>query len=527
MSRQFFLLLKLQLQNELKLDRWKQQNKKQLLRFAALGGLYVLVAAMMLWYCYIMAAGLAAVGLVRLIPLYAITVAGLATIFFTFLKANGVLFGCRDYELLTALPIRTGVVLSSRFAVMYLLNTLFSLGVMAAMGIVYFSYAPGGLSWAFWILGILLASLIPTTVASLAAALVAAVASRFRYSNAVMIVVSLALTFGVLALSMQIGQMGDSMNAVTIAALGDQIAGQLTRLYPPAAWFGRALSEQNMVMFGGFAGISIAFYLIFAVLLSIFYQDIQNGLNAHKSSGNYRIGKLRGRSVLMALYQKEWSGFTSSPVYVLNMGIGALMAVAASAVLCFWGPETLLGIANIPGMENWFSRIFLYIPVVLLPMCNTACVSLSLEGKQVWILKSSPVQPSEVFGAKILVNLTLTLPCALACSLFLGLGIKAELPDVLIMLVLSVAVAFLTAVGGIWINLKFPVYEWESQIQIVKRSASSGCGMLGGLAVGVGLAFLAVKFSELPLWLIGGAESLLVGLLAFLLWGGLQKQKIA
>ncbi len=522
MSRQFGWLLRVQLLGVLPFGR---QKGKGLLRFWALGVLYVGLAAMLLWYCYMLAAGLGMIGLSRLIPLYAITLGSLVTIFFTFLKANGVLFGCRDYELLTALPVPTVLVISSRFVVMYLFNMALSVGVMAAMGIAYAPYADGMATWVFWVLGALLASLIPTTAASLAAALVAAVSSRFRYSNVVTIVISLVLTFGVLGLTMQVGRMEDSVSVATVAALGDQMAAILTRVYPPAGWFGRAVSEGSAVSFAAFVGASFGIYLVFAFGLSAMYQRVQNGLTAHGASREYKVGRLGSRSALAALYQKEWKGFLSSPIYVLNMGIGMLMAVAASAALCFMGPETLLGVTNVPGLESWFSRLVLFIPVVILPMSNTACVSLSLEGDRLWILKSLPVGLREVFLAKILVNLTVGLPGALLSCLFLWAGTKPAAADALAMLALSAAVVCLTSVGGIWINLKFPVYEWKNQMQVVKQSASSMCGVLGGLAIGVGLAFAAVKWQQYPLWMIGVAECLAVAAVTLVLWGRLLRVK--
>ena len=511
-------LICVQILNTLRLDGMRRKEKTG--RFVLMGMLYVLLAVMLLGYCYMLAAGLGALGLSRLIPLYALTISSLVTIFFTFLKANGTLFGCRDYELLTALPVPTWVVISSRFAVLYLFNAIFSLGVMGVMAAAYIPYAAGPLPWLFWIGGILFGSLIPTTVASIAAALVAAVASRFRYSNAVYILLTMVLTFAILAFSFRIGAMDESqLNAGTIAALGDMLAGVLTRLYPPSAWFATAVCEENAAAFAAFAGSSILLYLVFAIVLSAFYQRIQNGLTAHRTAHGYKIGKMKGRSVLAALYQKEWKTFISSPVYVTNMGIGVLMAVAAAAAICFLGPDSIMGSLNgLEGSEAFLERIMLYLPVIILPMSNTACVSLSLEGRQLWILQSSPVQPRQIFLSKILVNLTIGLPGALLSSLFLFIGLHPEPIDALAMLLLSGAAVCLTAVGGVWINLKFPRYQWENQMQVVKQSAASMCGILGGLAAGIALTFVGVKFSAASLWLTAGSEALGLTALTVILW---------
>lgn len=518
----FLLLTRVQLWNSLRLDGWKQRDKRKRLRFAMMGVLYALLAGFLLWYCYMLAKSLGMIGLARLIPLYALTVSSVMTLFFTFLKANGVLFGCRDYELLAALPVPSGTVIGSRFAVMYLYNMFLSLGVMGAMGVAYAPYAGGILSWSFWILGMLLANLIPTTIASAVAAVVAGISSRFRYSNAVTVLLSLGLMLAVLGFSVKLSFMDESrLSITTIAALGDRLAAVLSRIYPPAAWFGAAVQNQSVGAFGLFAGVSAGLYLLFAQVLSLFYQKIQSGLTAYHAANRYRIGRQKSRSALMALYHKEWKGFLASPIYVMNMGTGVLMAIVAAAVVCFMGPETLLGAVNVPGIELYFNRILLFLPVVVLPMSNTACVSLSLEGKQLWILKSSPVTPGQIFASKIMVNLTVGLPGAVLCSVLLWLRVRPAAADGIAMLLLAVLVVCFISVAGIWINLKFPVYQWESQTQVVKQSAASMCGILGGMLLGIGLTLVAVKLPTVPLWLIGTAEGAVLAALTWGLWAGL------
>ncbi len=516
--RQLRRLVWVQIQNTLRLDGLGRKGKTG--RFVLMGILYVFLAVLLLSYCYILAVGLGALGLSRLIPLYALTVSSLVTIFFTFLKANGSLFGCRDHELLTALPVPAWAVISSRFAVLYLFNFVFSLGVMGVMGAAYIPYAAGPLPWVFWIGGILFGSLIPTTIASIAAALVAGIASRFRYSNAVYILLTIVFLFAVLIFSFRMGAMDESqLNAGTIAALGDMLAGVLTRLYPPSAWFMEAVCDGNGVCFAAFAGSSVLLYLVFAAVLSVFYQKIQSGLTARHAARGYKLGRLKGRSALAALYQKEWKNFLSSAVYVTNMGVGVLMAVAAAAAVCFLGPDSILGSLNgLEGAGDSLERILLYLPVIILPMSNTACVSLSLEGRQLWILQSAPVKPRQIFLSKILVNLTIGLPGAVLSCLFLFIGLRPAPADALAILLLSAAAVCLTAVGGIWINLKFPRYQWENQMQVVKQSAASFCGIMGGLAVGIVLAFIAVKLSFAPLWATAGAEALALAVLTAVLW---------
>ena len=149
--RQLWLLIRVQVMNALRLDGLRRSGTGKPGRFVLMGILYAFVAVMLLGYCYMLAMGLGVLGLARLIPLYALTISSLVTIFFTFLKANGSLFGCRDHELITALPVPTWTVITSRFAVLYLFNFVFSLGVMGVMGAAYIPYAAGPLPWIFWV----------------------------------------------------------------------------------------------------------------------------------------------------------------------------------------------------------------------------------------------------------------------------------------------------------------------------------------------------------------------------------------
>lgn len=521
---QLWLLFRTQLRNTLRLDEWKENTGRRKSRFLFLALAYVLVGVMLLGYCYLLGAGLGTLGLSGLIPMYALTVSGLMTLFFTFLKANGVLFGCRDYELLTALPVPTWAVITSRFLIMYLFNSVFSLAVMAAMGAAWAPYVGNPLSWVFWIAGIFLACLIPTTLATLTAVLVAAVSSRFRHSNAINIVISLVFLLAVLGFSFRLGMVEEEqLSAAALSSLGEQLATILARVYPPSVWFGRAVTEGSAGSMALFTSVSLGLYLVFAWILAAFYQKIQNALTSHKTARRYQVGHLKGRSPLRALYIKEWKGFLASPTYVMNMGVGAILAVLAAAIFCFTGPEALMGSVGVPGIESVFNRAILFIPVILLPMSNTACVSLSLEGKHLWILKSSPVSLMQIFNSKILVTLIIGLPAGAVTNLLLWLRLRPSVLDAAAMLLLTGVMVCFAAVCGIWINLKFPVYEWENQTQVVKQSAASFCGLFGGVIVGIVLAFAAVKLSRYPLWLIGGGQGIGMAAITFLFWRGLNR----
>lgn len=57
---------------------------------------------------------------------------------------------------------------------------------------------------------------------------------------------------------------------------------------------------------------------------------------------NYEINSMRKESVLVALYKKELKRFFSSTVYVINSGMGVVMALAFALAIVVVGPSQLI-----------------------------------------------------------------------------------------------------------------------------------------------------------------------------------------
>lgn len=80
-------------------------------------------------------------------------------------------------------------------------------------------------------------------------------------------------------------------------------------------------------------------------------------------------------------------------------------------------------------------------------------------------------------------------------------------------LLFAVVSVLFSTVLGTWINLHFPNYNWQNEVEMVKQSASSMLGIFGGiicyLALGA-LAFALIKVmsGELVLLVISGALGL-------------------
>ena len=123
-------------------------------------------------------------------------------------------------------------------------------------------------------------------------------------------------------------------------------------------------------------------------------------------------------------------------------------------------------------------------------MTCTTGVSISLEGKSLWILKSIPADVKEIFLAKILINLALIMvPSTLS---LLGLGIAFHLPLLYYLtgiLMLAVSALFISMLG-LLINLRFPKLEFDREVVVIKQSLSAFLSIMIPMFLAVGIMVL-------------------------------------
>ena len=99
-----------------------------------------------------------------------------------------------------------------------------------------------------------------------------------------------------------------------------------------------------------------------------------------------------------------------------------------------------------------------------------AASSISLEGKNIWILKSSPVEVKMILNAKIAVNLTLHLiGYMISVSVFM---LKLDMNPIQVMnlVIVPICYSLFITVIGISLNKKYPNYDWDSEMIVVKQS---------------------------------------------------------
>lgn len=509
-------LLELSGFNDLKYEKDKKKRNRVAVFITVMAVVYVIFIG----YAFGIGYGLGRIGLAKNIPGLAFTLTSMVILLFTMFKAGGMLFACRDFDMVMSLPVRTETVITSRFLLMYGMNTMFSILVMVPMGISYGIWVhPRIQFYIIWLVAILAAPLIPMTIASFIGALITAISSKFRHTNAISTVLAFVVTIALIMGCMSAGTINaGQMSIKQLAHLGTMFSQKMNQLYPLAGIMEKAALQYNFAALLIFLVISAACYGLFIEIVSIKYKTINTALTTHRTNANYKLHGIKSSSPFTALYRKELKRFFSSTSYVLNMGMGAVLALVASIALLVLGIDKMAQITKIPGIKSTITGFASFAISAMLASTCTSCISLSLEGKNLWILQSSPVDTATIYRSKMAVNISILLPSALLSSLLMSIALRADFMSALWMFVTPLAYAAFTSVWGMFVNLKMPNFSWEVEITVIKQSMASMLGILGGMFFGIIPIVILVAFHGMSRNLITGAITIIVICITALLY---------
>jgi len=434
----------------------------------------------------------------------------------TLLRAGQALFGFKDFDLVMALPVKGSTVVMSRIGVLYLQNVAFMfLLMLPAAGIYAVFERPGAIFYPLMLLGALLLPLIPLLIGSALGTVITLVAARFKRKNLLTSFLTILLALGIMLLSMSISSEEQMTQMVlgTIDALG--------RIYPPAFWYMNGCLG-DLPAFLLYTGVSVALFGLFSVLVGRYFGRLNTAFTARIKIKNAKKQSKKTNSKSCALYRKELTRYFASPIYVTNTAFGGVLLLAAAAAFLCVGSETVLGALQLPAGEELIRKILPFALGLFCVMSATTPVSISIEGNRFWQIRVLPVTAKELLSAKLALSLTIILPpLAISATLF-AIALKADLLSAFLLFVVPLGYSLLAGVLGLWLNLAFPKFDWESETEIVKQGMPTMLNVFGGMFVTIGPAVLFAACG-LPLWAELATGIFLIGL-AFLIWRGLLRR---
>lgn len=437
--------------------------------FATVGGMFYFVAKPLigagLSWLYFALAGLMSVALCFIGSIFA---------------TQSQIFDAKDNELLLSMPIPPTYILASRLILLLLMNILYTLFVLLPAGAVYCYFAPVSVSMiAAFVVAVLLLPFFSLAIACVCGWLVELISSKIRHRNLISTILMLAFFFGYLFVYINLQNYLTEL-VKNGAAFGDAIE----RSFPPVYFFGSAIGNVNWLHLAFLSlWCLVPFFLVYALLSRSFIKIATTKKGAVKVK--YQERALTVSSVKKALFLKELRRFFTLPAYILNSGLGAIMQVLFAGALIIKGPEILNSFVTLPEITQYIPALLCGVLCFCAVMTNTTAPSISLEGKNLWILKSNPINPADIFLAKVGANLSLGIPATIIAAVVCWVTVPMTLLQGIEILLLPIVIQIFSALWGLTANLWFPRFDWINTTLVIKQSMSAIVGMLGALAIAV------------------------------------------
>lgn len=419
-------------------------------------------------YSSLFAGQLAQAGALPLLLVFMSLGAVLIGFLFSLFAAQGMVFGTKDNDLMLSLPISPFALMLSRTLALYLENLVSTIFVLLPAGVIYLWHGGDGgiLVLPLLLVCALFLTLIPTLLSLVAGFLLAFFSSRATHKALMGNLMN--LIFLVLLL---LGSFGLSSAADGLGAAAGSIRTSFQGWGLPFLLVEGAVCRGSVLDLLALCGLCLLPFLAVVWLFARRYKAIVTGLTARSARSDYKLGKLSSAGQRRALLNKEARRWFGTPMYLFNTCVGLILLPGAGVAALIYRPSIQQFLILAEGIP--------LAPLLVVGACfclSTVAItasSISLEGKYLWLLKSAPVSPTQLFGIKAAFQLLVCLPSLLIGTVLLSIGFFLSLPEVILLLLNNLLFALACAPFGLWINLHFPKLDAVNDTVVVKQSASA------------------------------------------------------
>ncbi len=320
------------------------------------------------------------------------------------------LYKAKDNEFLLSLPIPPSKILFVRLVSVYALSLLYESVIFIPSIIAYYIFGNPTISGAItsFLMLFVLAFLISVLTCVLGW-LVALISSKLKNKSFITVLIALVF-FGVYYYICGTGfDLVESLinNAVTV---GSSIKGSAYPLYVFGVGTAGGMLEFLIVTLIIGALVAITYFVMSKTFIKIVTKTEVTAKTVYKST------LVKQESVQKTLVKKELKRFFSNASYMLNCGLGVVFTFLLSiASLIFMNEIRLI----IPELALELPVILQILPMLLAGVCAFLCSmnivsapSISLEGKNIWVLQTLPIDAKLVLKAKLYVHYLVNMPFA-------------------------------------------------------------------------------------------------------------------
>ena len=400
--------------------------------------------------------------------------------------AKNRLYEAKDNELLLSMPIPPSLILLTRVVSLYLFTAIFTSVSFLPACVRYFIVA--GVSLQAVVSCVLIALVLPLGVTGLSCLLGWLIAMATARTNKKNLVTTIALIAFLVGYSIFSSRMQELLNyaAANGAVLGQQIQAKLYLFWKMG--LGATGDILSTLIFC--AMFLVIFALVYVLLDKTFLYVVTERRTGKRTK--YRGGENKSNAPMSALMRKELSRYTKNPMIFFNCGLSSVLCLLFLVYFAV-DPSIKKDIlsAGLPNID--LAAIATTVMLFITSSTMITSSSISLEGENLWLLRSMPVTTQMIFFAKTAFHwLYASLPAALTMIVFFA-SLQVSFGYIALAVLAVLTSVALFASLGLAINLKFPNLTWTNEVVAVKQSVSPLVAMLGGWGVSALILLGALK----------------------------------
>ena len=456
---------------------------------------YGMLQLLLVGFCVSTTIGYGHMGVIDAAPILCALTLSLLAFVFTLFKTNGYLFNFKEYDMLMSLPFEPKTVAASKFLYMYVKSLPLYAEISLSIMVVYGVYnKPSIIVYPVWIILSLFAPLIPMVIAAFLGFIIAKISSGFRKNNIVQTILLFVLVTFAFSLQFIIQGMFENKKVDVVLENVVEQTQNIGKIYVPAKWFSDAVMNLRISDIFLLIGISILVFELVMVIVGKSYRKINSALKSHAAAKAFEMTTLKTNSVCRAIAFKEYKRFVGSAIYMVNTGIGVVLAILFGILTLIFGFDNIISVIT-KGAPINISILYPAIPLIvyfMIGMVATTAISPSIEGKNYWIVQSLPIETKVLYQGKMLFNMWLTVPPMLISILCICISAHVPVLNVLLYLLLGVVLCAFSTAWGCVCGIKHMRLDWENEIEVVKQGAAVAIYLFPNMFVTMGIAVLVI-----------------------------------
>ncbi len=412
------------------------------------------------------------------------------------------LYNAKDNDLLLSMPIPVSYIMVSRLIAVFVTGALYS-GVVVIPAAVMFLIT-NGVTFAKLVGGILFVLLVFLAVFLLSCVLgyvVAAISSRLKNKSVITVIVSLAFFAVYYFVYFKASELIRDI-AENAAFYGDAVKGA----FYPAYLFGSCGMGDPLSLLISFGVILAALAVTCCLIAGSFLKIVTKSDSVAVKTKKHKT-RMKSRGVFASLVGREFSRFLSSANYMLNCGIGAVLAVLAAVFLLIKGGGLTAVFDSMEGFSldtGAFAVVLLAAGAMLVSTCYVAAPSVSLEGRSLWVIRSLPVDTKTILLAKLVPQLALSSVAIEAFVICGCIALGVGLWTAVLTAFAALSYCALYGVFALTLGIEKADLMWTNEIYPVKQGAAVTVSLISGWIFAVVLGVVG--------YFLGGAIGYVVGI---------------